>query len=704
MKEGFGARRGISTVVKTHKAPLRLLSVLVFVALAATSVGLSIVVRDIVHDQQKKLLHERTTEGGTVLSTVFGGTQSALTTLAATAHPRVGATGRFTAAARPFLGLATTIGALSPANGHPSVLAAVGTGPALGTTVSDDRTALAMRALATKGVVSAVVGTPAGPRLSFALATDTGLVLYEDVAFDPTKPYDAGPNGPFSDLDGALYASSREDAATLVLTTARHLPLSGMLERQTINVGADHWLLVTNAKRPLVGSFAAKAPWGVLLGGLLTALLTTVLVETLSRRRGYALALVDARTLELRKALDKQARLEQDERKAREAAEAADRSKSEFLSRMSHELRTPLNAVLGFAQLLELDELTDPQQESVDQIVKGGRHLLELINEVLDISRIETGTLALSPEPVLVRDVIAETLSLMRPLADHRHIRLVADPVADRETHVLTDRQRLKQILLNLVANAVKYNHEAGTVSVSCEQTADNRLRITVTDTGPGIRAENLDLLFVPFERLGAERGEVEGAGVGLALSRRLAEAMGATLDVASTYGQGSRFWMELSIVEGPVEQYERLHEQPTASTDTPITPPVERNKVLYIEDNLSNIRLVERVLARRDDVEVIPATQGRLGLALARDHQPKLVLLDLHLPDMDGDEVLRQLRQDPLTSTIPVVMLSADATAGQIERLLAMGATAYLTKPLEVRDLLDLLAETIAGSPLSTA
>jgi PAS domain S-box-containing protein len=391
------------------------------------------------------------------------------------------------------------------------------------------------------------------------------------------------------------------------------------------------------------------------------------------------------------------ARLQQAQVEAREAAEAANRSKSEFLSRMSHELRTPLNAVLGFGQLLELDELTDDQQEAVSQILKGGRHLLDL-NEVLDITRIETGQLTLSPEPVLIPDLLDDTLELVRPLAAAGHIHLVGDAAASPAAYVFADRQRLKQILLNLLANAIKYNRAGGSVSVFCEPVGDTRLRIEVTDTGRGIRPEHLPLLFSPFERLDADQGDVEGTGLGLALSRRLAEAMGGTLDVSSTPGQGSTFWVELAVVEGPVEREVRLSGAPIDEPSPPLAAAC-RHRLLYIEDNLANLRLVERVLARGPAVEVIAAMQGRIGLDLARQPHPAVILLDLHLPDISGEEVLQQLREDPATASIPVIVLSADAAPGQVQRLVAAGALAYLTKPLNVRELLRLLDQTLDDS-----
>jgi PAS domain S-box-containing protein len=373
--------------------------------------------------------------------------------------------------------------------------------------------------------------------------------------------------------------------------------------------------------------------------------------------------------------------------KAKLAAEQANEAKSEYLSRMSHELRTPLNAILGFGQLLEMDELRDEQRESLGQILAAAKHLLALINEVLDIAAIEAGRLALSLEPVAVADVAAETVSLIRPLADQHGI-LLASPAHGCPEHVLGDRQRLKQILLNLLSNAVKYNREGGSVHLTCEQ-VDQRLRIKVTDTGPGIPADSLERLFVPFERLESQQTGVEGAGLGLPLSKRLAEAMGGTLDLVSAPQQGTTFWVELPLTEGPLQRAER--DQEAAAEEQQPEPARPALTVLYIEDNLSNMQLVERVMRRRG-VHLITAMRPQLGLDLAGEHHPDLVLLDLHLPDMPGQEVLGRLHVDPRTADIPVVILSADARPSLIRQLLEQGARAFLTKPLDVRELLGLL------------
>jgi PAS domain S-box-containing protein len=380
---------------------------------------------------------------------------------------------------------------------------------------------------------------------------------------------------------------------------------------------------------------------------------------------------------------------------ARAEAERANLAKSDFLSRMSHELRTPLNAVIGFAQLLQLDPLDDEQRESVEQILKAGRHLLELINEVLDIARIEAGTMTMSVEPVHLGSVIAEALSLISPLADDAGVKLVADPSHCSELHVLADQQRLKQVLINLLSNAVKYNRRGGEIAIACKALAGERVEVAVADTGSGMTPEQLERLFEPFERLGAERTAVEGTGLGLPLSQHLTEAMGGALTAESEPGTGTTLRIVLTAAAAPEEEG-ALPAAPAA----PRRRRAEGRTVLYIEDNLANLKLVERLLERAPDVRLIPAMQGQLGLELARRHQPDLILLDLHLPDLHGRDVLQALKDDPATAGIRVVVLSADATASQVERLLEAGAADYATKPIDVEWLLDTVTATPRDAP----
>jgi hypothetical protein len=378
---------------------------------------------------------------------------------------------------------------------------------------------------------------------------------------------------------------------------------------------------------------------------------------------------------------------------ARRSAEKANRAKSDFLSRMSHELRTPMNSILGFAQLLARKELPLDQRRAVEHILKAGRHLLNLINEVLDISRIETDRQTFSLEPVPVAATLRETLSLVRPLAAQRDCIIQDEDIVSLDLYVRADRQRLTQVMLNLLSNAVKYNRPGGTVRVTCELASAlldrGMLCIHVDDTGRGIPADKLEQLFVPFERLGAEQSDVEGTGLGLALSRRLVEAMGGRIDVTSTPGVGSRFTVLLPITDSPLVRLVGKKEG-TIFNSTP--PSVRPAKLLYIEDNLANLSLVETLFATRPGLTLIPALQGQLGLDLAWEHEPDLILLDVHLPDMPGDEVLGRLRADTRTARTPVIVISADAMPSRSDRLLKRGAQAYLTKPLDV----DVFLETV--------
>jgi signal transduction histidine kinase/ActR/RegA family two-component response regulator len=378
-------------------------------------------------------------------------------------------------------------------------------------------------------------------------------------------------------------------------------------------------------------------------------------------------------------------------REAKLMAEAASRAKDEFLSRMSHELRTPLNAILGFAQLLEMNPLDEDQGECVAQISRGGKHLLALINEVLDIARIESGRTQLSPEPVRVADAFQEVLDLVRPLGAGRGIRFQVDAEGINGHCVLADNQKLKQVLMNLLSNAVKYNRDGGEVRLSCEASGAGRLRLEVADTGAGIAVEKLSRLFVPFDRLGAEQTGVEGSGLGLALSKSLVELMGGTLTVASEPGRGTRFCVELAEAEDPQWQVAAGETPPG-----PVRPPCAARTVLYIEDNRDNLRLVQRILDHRPGVHLITAMQGSLGTDLARQHRPDLILLDVHLADLDGAQVLDRLGAAPETCSIPVVVLSADATPRQIERLRTAGARDYLTKPIDVPRLLGIVDEML--------
>jgi len=368
---------------------------------------------------------------------------------------------------------------------------------------------------------------------------------------------------------------------------------------------------------------------------------------------------------------------------ARDAAERANLAKDEFLSRMSHELRTPLNAVLGFAQLLAMDGLDEEQRDSVEHILRGGRHLLALVNEVLDLARVESGSFALSIEAIQVSEVVEDAVRLMRPIAVEGGIDARIDADSTAEAYVSADHQRLKQVLINLVSNGIKYNRAGGSVTIGWALEQSERVTVRVGDTGPGIPPRKLHHLFTPFERLGAEQTVVEGTGLGLALSHRLVQAMDGTLMLESTGPEGSTFVAQLPAAERPSRQAEAPTDQP-AVAEEPL-PDLRDVTVLYVEDNLANLSLVEELLRRAEAPAPLSAVQGSLGLELATVHQPDLILLDRHLPDMAGEEVLDQLRADPRTAGIPVIVISADVMPGRGSALRDAGAVAFLTKPIDV-------------------
>jgi signal transduction histidine kinase/AmiR/NasT family two-component response regulator len=379
---------------------------------------------------------------------------------------------------------------------------------------------------------------------------------------------------------------------------------------------------------------------------------------------------------------------------AKAAAEKANLAKSEFLSSMSHELRTPLNAVLGFAQLMqsETPSPTPAQKLSIEQILQAGWYLLRLINEILDLAMIESGKVTMSNESVSVTGVLHDCQSMIEPQAHKRAIQMTF-PRLENLFYVQADRTRVKQVLINLLSNAIKYNRDGGAVTVQCAMSGENRVRVSVTDTGFGLASEQLAQLFQPFNRLGKESSTEEGTGIGLVVTKQLVELMGGVIGFDSTVGVGSVFWFELPASNAPELVFgdsgesspDRMRPM-TAHASAPL------RTLLYVEDNPANMALVEQLIARRSDLKLLTAIDGHLGIQQARTHRPDVILMDINLPGISGYGALKILREDPATAHIPVMALSANAVPHDIERGLQAGFFRYLTKPIKVNEFMDAL------------
>ncbi len=373
------------------------------------------------------------------------------------------------------------------------------------------------------------------------------------------------------------------------------------------------------------------------------------------------------------------------------AAEKANRAKTDFLSGMSHELRTPLNAILGFAQLMESGSPlpTPSQRRNLDQILKAGWYLLELINEILDLALIESGKVMLSREPVSLVEVMLECRAMIEPQAQQRGIGMTF-PRFEVPYFVTADRTRVKQVLINLLFNAIKYNKPQGSVSVECSLIRPGTIRVSVRDTGAGMAPEQVAQLFQPFNRLGREATAEEGTGIGLVVTKRLVELMGGAIGVESAVGVGSVFWVELSLTTAPgVEAQEA---GAAALVQRQFSSGAPLRTVLYVEDNPANLELVEQLIARRPDLRMLSAADATLGIEFARAYLPEVILMDIHLPGISGIEAMKILRADPSTAHIPIIALSANAVPRDIERALEAGFFNYLTKPIKVAQFMEVL------------
>ena len=396
----------------------------------------------------------------------------------------------------------------------------------------------------------------------------------------------------------------------------------------------------------------------------------------------------------LRQEVEEREEVEQYVDEARRVAEGANRAKSDFLSSMSHELRTPLNVVIGFSEYV-VDDLDDPisaeQRACMTQVLMAGRHLLTLIDDVLDLSKVETGDVFLLPEVIDVAQVVDECVSLTKSLAAARNISLNDRVAGATLPAVKVDRTRYKQILLNLISNAVKYNRENGSIHIEREHSSGDRVRVGVRDTGAGIAPDDLDKLFDPFDRMGAENSDIEGTGIGLTITKRLVEQMGGEISVESEVGQGTVFWVGFPATDDAI--VDSAAQSPgDGERDVELS-----GLILYIEDNLANLELVHKILGRHRDVTLIDATTAEMGIERARIEGPDAILMDIYLPGMDGFEALIELGNGPETRHIPVIALTAAATNEDIKKGRAAGFYEYLTKPIQARLLVDTLKRALS-------
>ncbi|MDD5470659.1 MAG: ATP-binding protein [Sideroxydans sp.] len=505
--------------------------------------------------------------------------------------------------------------------------------------------------------------------------------------------YDMAPVGYLTVAASGLILEANLSAATL-LGVARSELVSRPLSRY---IAKSHQDLYYQCRRQLIDTWQAQTCELKLLQGGTVELWVKLHMSAVGDDTDTPVLRVILSDISDRKHLDDA--LHETNRNLEEArllADQANLAKSEFLSSMSHELRSPLNAILGFAQLMEAGSPapTPSQKSSLAQILKGGWYLLELVNDILDLASIESGHAALNMESVSLDAVMADCQTLVEPLANASSVSMGFQQTAHRWS-VQADPIRLKQVMINLLSNAIKYNTSGGLVEVYCSTPTWQRLRISVRDTGHGLAANKLTQLFQPFNRLGQEASSTNGTGIGLVVSQRLVASMGGEMGVSSTVGVGSVFWFELNLSSGadaptPVELAKPL--EPAAVAHLPVP-----RSVLYVEDNPANMALIEQLLAERTGYNLMGAQDAMRGIAMARSFQPEVIVMDINLPGISGIEALKILHADPTTVHIPVLALSANAMPHDIQKGLAAGFYAYVTKPIKVNEFMAALDQGLA-------
>jgi signal transduction histidine kinase/CheY-like chemotaxis protein len=668
-----------------HKVPVRRLTVVVFIGFLLLSFSLFAAAGQLVSNQERRLLQERTGEVALLLqSSMQSAFRDMVNTLVTSAQKSPEA---FTRSAQELAATPNvrTVAAIADAGpGGWVVKSAAGSGLTAGQAISGPRLDLVRNAgpLLRSDIVEigreqqlAVVKAVPDAVESLAGADSATMAVYVEITIDTHQGAAVTSSEPFHELRAAVYIGTQQDPAKLVVTTTDHLPIAGDTMTKTITVGADDWLLVTSARQPLAGPLLHNVPWVLAVALLLVGLAMSGTIEAVARARDRAMQLVTERTADLQNSLHE--------------LRVAQQAKSEFLSNMSHELRTPLNAIIGFSDLMTREpsdagapDRTSVPSEWVEHINASGMHLLDLINDILDLAKVESGRIDLDPEPLALQPVIAAAVATLRPLMVRKKLSIIEDI---DEVAVSADKVRFRQIIDNLLSNAIKFTPEGGRIEVSTRR-GDNQVLIDVSDTGVGIAPEDQERVFDEFQQVGDRGSRTSGTGLGLALARRLVIAHGGTISVQSTIGAGSRFTVALPAAELPDA------DQPTVAPLPPVTGQTSMGTVLVIEDDVAAVRLL-RAYLEKAGYAVRVAGDGPTGLAEAMSNPPDAIVLDVILPGIDGWELLRRIKLDPRSESIPVVMVTV---VDEQEVGLALGAVDYLVKPINPSVLLGILRKHI--------